>query len=380
MNILFITNKLPPAIDGVGDYTFNLAREFALHGNEVSIICHITQSPPPLSAHIEIYPCIERWDSSSIPVIAQIINAKRCDIVSLQYVPHGFHPKGLPFGLIDIARSIKRQGVPLFTFAHEIYARAKVWQVRRYIASVLMQWISRQIIEQSQYIATSIPHYRDMIEGLLSSPRGVEVISIASNVPYKEIAVNALREIRSTIATKDQLIISFFGYRDINSSIKAIERLRLRGVKIKLLLIGKLHPNTLAPIDTYTTGKLKIEELDKYLQLSDILILPEESSQGVSFKSGSLAAALQRGLPVITSSGLMTDRQLLDGENIIFTDFASIDSIAKSIERLTNRALRNKVSRGAKIIASTISWRATYNRYIEMILPPPPPSKKQPNR
>ena len=30
---------MPPIVDGVGDYTYNLAHEFALHGHEVIVIC-----------------------------------------------------------------------------------------------------------------------------------------------------------------------------------------------------------------------------------------------------------------------------------------------------------------------------------------------------
>ena len=39
MRILFITNQMPPLVDGVGDYTCNLARGFARHGHEAAVVC-----------------------------------------------------------------------------------------------------------------------------------------------------------------------------------------------------------------------------------------------------------------------------------------------------------------------------------------------------
>lgn len=57
---------------------------------------------------------------------------------------------------------------------------------------------------------------------------------------------------------------------------------------------------------------MEIELLAVYLQISDILILPEDPLSGCSLKSGSLAAALQFGIPTITNSGFMTDERLSD--------------------------------------------------------------------
>lgn len=38
MKILFITNNFPPIVDGVGDYTYNIAKQFAEHNHKVYII------------------------------------------------------------------------------------------------------------------------------------------------------------------------------------------------------------------------------------------------------------------------------------------------------------------------------------------------------
>lgn len=39
MHILFITTAFPPLVDGVGDYTYNLAQEFVNNGHQAIVVC-----------------------------------------------------------------------------------------------------------------------------------------------------------------------------------------------------------------------------------------------------------------------------------------------------------------------------------------------------
>ena len=59
MNILFITNTLPPVVDGVGDYTLNLAKEFAKHGHKVSIVCKRNDRVKTDYEDIRVFPIVE---------------------------------------------------------------------------------------------------------------------------------------------------------------------------------------------------------------------------------------------------------------------------------------------------------------------------------
>ncbi len=369
MNILFITNNLPPIVDGVGDYTLNLAKEFSRHGHSVSIISCCDERISTEYRDIKILPCVDSWDRSASKIIVDVIRENRVDITLLQYVPHGFHPKGLPLAMIDTVKEIKKSGSKLFVFCHEVYVQPDGWNLKRTGCSLLMQYITKQILIRADYIATSIPFYRELIRGLIGAHRNVGVIPIMSNIPPSKMDREEIAKLRQSIALEDELIVAFFGLRNIKSSIQAIEKLRCGGAKLKILLIGKLPSNLPAdlPSDTFKTGILDIDMIDSYFRLSDILILPEDTPYGCSFKSGSLAAALSSGLPIITSKGIMTDDVMVDRESVCFVDFTQEQSIINALEYLRERENRVMVGENARRLMVNRSWEATYREYINII-------------
>lgn len=365
MKILFITDNFPPLVDGVGDYTYNIAQQFAEYDHEVYIIC---KKNPKINTEINrmtVLPIIDKWDFSCHKPIIRFIKEKKIDVVSLQYVPHGFHPKGLPFPIIKLTKEIKKSNTKLFTFFHEV--SVEKGNIRRTLLSTVMQYISKKIIENSDYIATSIGYYRNMILKLVPYKKNIPLIPIASNIPETSMSEKELLDLKKEFVSRDETLISFFGIRNIQSSIDAIVDLKNRGHKIKILLIGKTSslPDNL-PQDTFKTGILDIEELDKYFKISDIFILPQDNIYGCSFKSGSLAAGLRNKLPIITAKGKMTPSILIDKENILFANFENKDEIKNSILFILNNK-GEYIGDNAYSVAKDFTWNNTYNKYIDLL-------------
>ena len=118
----------------------------------------------------------------------------------------------------------------------------------------------------------------------------------------------------------------------------------------------------------YHTGILNIEELSNYVAAADCMIMPEDNITGCSLKSGSLAAALSFGIPVITSKGIMTDDKLKDREKILFVDSTSAATYHDAIETLLkNKAFADKISKNAKEFGKMLTWKHTYNEYMKII-------------
>lgn len=370
MNILFITNQIPPLVDGVGDYTYNIATEFSKHKHKVYIVCKKNIQLSIQNNDITILPIIEQWNNYASKQIINLILEHNIDTVSLQYVPHGFHPKGIPYSLILIVKNIKSTKVKLMIFCHEVYVPFIKGNIKLFINSKLSKFVTKQILHQCDIIATSIDFYQKMIQKLCPDKKIPSPIPIVSNVPFSQLNEEQLSQLRDKIASQNEIIISFFGMRNISNSIKAIKELINQGEKIKVLFIGRTEEKIpfLQPQEYFRTGILSTNELDQYLQISDILILPENSIYGCSFKSGSLSAALRDGLCVVTAKGLLTSHEMIHNKNIVFTDFSQNHHIKQCLkELLLHSKKREIIGKNGALLTSSFTWENTYKAYINLI-------------
>lgn len=370
MKILFITNNFPPIADGVGDYTYNLAKEFVKHKHEVHILLKKNKFTPTSYSPFTVLPIIKRWDLKANIQIIKYINQNEIDCVLLQYVPHGFHSKGIPLCIGLLTKKLHQKKIPLLCFFHEVCINYKGINLKRYFISRTMIYIAKMIIKNSNYIATSIDHYKNEIIKISKTEKKIHIIPIASNVVFNEpqhLICN-----KTNICSDNDFIIAFFGNRDYTTCLYAINKLLKQNYKIKVLVIGNTKINkTIIPNDKIIeTGVLPCSELSKYLQISDCIVLPENKNSGCSFKSGSLAAALQTRRPIISVNGFMTSDQLKDKKNILFvnpddeTDY--INAIASII---SNKDFKEYIGNNAFQIGKEINWDSTYRKYKSIIEP-----------
>lgn len=353
-------------MDGVGDYTINLAREFARHGHNVTVVCRDYENVCTNYEDIDIYPVVEQWNRRAISTILYLIELKQIDIVFLQYVPHGFHPKGLPFGLIQVMRRIKEEEIQVFTFFHEICVPMDKLTLKRILLRYIMYYLTRRVLLYSDYIATSIDWYSKKIENICGCKK-VPVIPIPSNVPMHFLSETEKIQLHQLIAPNDEFIIGLFGKRNLDTCLEAVNELVKSGRKIKLLSIGKtsLLDKSIDSNIIYQTGILDINNLSRYLYVADCIVLPEPSS-GCSFKSGSLMAALRAGKVVITSKGFMTDASLVNQFNIIFADSAK-DYERELLGIMEDRNKSVSIGMQAKLLVQDVDWLGTYRQYLKIL-------------
>lgn len=358
---------MPPIVDGVGDYTYNLAHEFTQHEHKVIVVCSNCSETKIETTEFTVLPIITKWNKKAGQQIVAIIKKYNINIVSLQYVPHGFHPKGLPFGLIALLHEINKANVKKMTFFHEVCIDYWGWNIKRTLFSYGIKYIAKKIIENSDYIATSIEHYAKRIQKL---KKGINIstIHIASNIPKHNYTKEYLEQLKKTVAPQGEFIIVFFGKRDIDNQVEAIRELVNEGYKIIALSLGNtsfLKKDYKIP--TYKTGLLNINDISKYFQIANCLCLPENQESGCSFKSGSLAAGLQHALPILTNKGYMTESALINHNNIIFTNNQNINNIKTSIKQLIqDKDFRLSISKHAALLGETLTWEKTYMDYMNM--------------
>ena len=368
MKILFITNTFPPNICGVGDYTFFLCRQFVQRGDKCVVVCRKDDCQRDAVEGISVCSVVEKWNKSASKIVLGVIENEKPDIVSLQYVPHGFDAKGLPFGIIPIVRNIHKTGIPIFTFIHEPFVMINDCNPKHLFVALCERFITGYVIKKSARVATSILNYKNRLSWYDDS---IRLIPIPSNIPLLTADDEKKNSLRHGIDADGKLVVALFGVRDKNSILKAFSNIFERRKDIKLLILGKSDWNGFQPDWVYRTGKLSAEKLAEYFNIVDIFVLPEKVSRrmkrgGVCLKSGSLAAAIQYRLPILTACGDHTDQVLKD--KLMFADFSNADDVEQKLTTLLNdSSLREKMSSGYGDLLNELTWEHTYQEYKNII-------------
>ena len=117
MKILFLCGSIEPGKDGVGDYTRRLSGELLRNGHKVKIISLMDNNVNTYKEEIQITDNNLAINTKRIPkessiaerkaYVKQILNEEGVDWISLQYVPHSFNDKGLPFWLPNFLKQFK---------------------------------------------------------------------------------------------------------------------------------------------------------------------------------------------------------------------------------------------------------------------------------
>src|SRR5262245_52331834 len=130
MEIIQIVPRLPPAINGLGDYAFLLARELrATH----DIHSHFIVCDPDLEStgSLDGFPvrCVAaRTASDMVDLLEGMLRSDATAL--LHYVGYGYADRGCPFWLVQGLEQWRRRGGGrrLVTMFHELYAFGPPWR------------------------------------------------------------------------------------------------------------------------------------------------------------------------------------------------------------------------------------------------------------
>jgi glycosyltransferase involved in cell wall biosynthesis len=218
--------------------------------------------------------------------------------------------------------------------------------------------------------------------------RHVEVIPIGSNIPDNPpdgYARNAWRAEHSI--SPDTRLLAYFGFlnstKGLDDLLRALVDLKRQG-DFRLMMVGgglgssdPTNRATAKELDDLArdlgvqdvlvwTGYLPPREVSAALRSADIAVLPY--ADGASFRRGSLLAALEHGLPVVTTSPtshvqdvtshftLHTPR-LKNGQNALLVPPGDSAALADAIIRLAaDGELLGRLSAAARDLARLFSW------------------------
>ncbi len=317
MKLVFVCPSLESGRDGVGDYTRRLAAQLQNTGHDCLCIAvndrHVTSLTVALAeettstvvGHKSIrFSACESWDTRFAALKAASDNF-RPDWISVQYVPHGFQAKGLPYrfarGLAPFAhgRRVHITFHELWGGSSNIFGRTIIPALQKRILLYVCRGLSPRVLNVTN---------EEYQQRLASMGIASAVLPLFGNISVLAKA--------SPHRNADEWVFAFFGtlrpgWR-FEQLLLEIERARLVAGKkqCRFVSVGRLgdHGQLLWEAMRQSDykhfvfeklGELKEADVSRVLHSADfgIAVSPLE----IIDKSGAVAAMRDHGLPVVVT-------------------------------------------------------------------------------
>ncbi len=314
MRIAFLCGSLEKGFDGVADYALRLAGYLRFLGCEC---CCISIEDNYLDRENATLPLIEWHDSVECFRLASgrpwyqkkaqlrsLLHSWQPDWISLQYVPYAFDDRGMPFSLKGCLSDVMPQAM-WHVMAHELWVDPGARIKNRFLAPVqqhLFKSLFRRLVPE--VIHTSNSYYCNQI---FASGLRAEILPLFSNVVPLPYLQKDKPDCRHWSFVFFGSIHPEWNPRDLLTSVESVAR--QQGItSIEFLSIGlagehghdlwnQLASESPSSIVFRQLGSLSALEISRHLSQADFGITTTPSY--LIGKSGSVAAMLAHGLPVI---------------------------------------------------------------------------------
>lgn len=323
MRVCIITPRYPPDWCGVGDYTALLAQHLAARGVEVTVLTSrylLDQTDGSTGRArgqhngVRVLPVMDGWGGKALPRLCSFVASGRYDVVHLQYQADMYH-RSTALTAIPVALRALHPRLPILVTVHDYLTphsrllrklpRLDEWYGKVWFGAMLLA--SSRVIVTNEQDEWRFLHRR--WRHIVPASRYAK-IPIGSNLPLVDRAPDTTRGQNSNVT------VGYFGFAHPSKGIETL----LDG----FTYARRLRPNlalklicSLGPDEPYERGLLrKIEELslqdvvtvtgklspdDAATAIADCTVVALPFRTGVSWRHGTLLAALTLGRPVIST-------------------------------------------------------------------------------
>jgi len=401
MHILLITGEYPPMQGGVGDYTRELARAFVALGHQTSVLVPralFETYPRPETAGWRILPQIDDWSWRCWGQIRAAIEQIAPDVIDIQYQAAAYDMRVpainvLPWRL----RRLDRAPPTVVTF-HDLkppYLFPKAGPLRSAMVRVLARHSDAVIVTNAQDRATArqwpfvaAPNVPSLRSVLRPCPT-LHQIPIGSNIEVSPPPGYRRADWRATHGYRpDSTMWAYFGFLNESKGGETLIRaLAASKPPAQLLMIGgrvgSSDPTNRAYADRIEslvaeldliervrwTGYVSAEQVSAALLSADAVVLPYRD--GISFRRGSLHAALAHGCPIISTTPTVPLPELVEGENVLLVPPDDPAAVAQAAQRLSSDPeLRQRIGQGAAALARQFTWTHIAERTVNEVFGP----------
>ena len=368
LNILFLSTY-PPRACGIATFTQDLLNALEKTGRINASVMAINDSDYSYPENVKF--TIEQQNKNSYAEAAEKINGSGFDLLMVE---HEFGIYGGEWGeyLLNLTERLQ---IPYCVTLHTVLPQPNEQQ--RKIIHALAAKCCKLITMAANTVET--------LQNVYGVDRGkIEVVH--HGVPeYPAVERDTLKkEQRLT----NRFIVSTFGLispgKGLEYGIEAIAKVAKKHPEILYLILGQTHPvikqrdgekyreklehtvKNLGVEDNirFVNHYLKIEEIIRYLQLSDVYMTPYlGKDQAVS---GTLAYAVGYGRVIISTPYLYAQEMLADKRGLL-ADFHSSASLAECIEEvISHPEKQEEMEKRTRELGKTMYWNQVALNYLHI--------------
>jgi glycosyltransferase involved in cell wall biosynthesis len=377
MRVCLVTAEYPPQQGGVGDYTRELAAALRRQGADAFVVTGGAPVAGDAAGPVPVERCIRGWGWRAWWDLDRALRRLAPQVANVQYqaAAYGQHPA------INLWPRRAGRRWPIVVTFHDLrvpYLFPKAGRLRFRAVLEMARSARRAIVTNIEDQAVLAP--------LLAQPPAL--IPIGSNIhPAPPPGFDREGWRRKAGAAEGETVLAYFGFLNESKGgeelVRTLAGLRQRGLAVSLWMIGgqvgASDPTNQAYLARVRQliGELGVEpwvrwtgfvspaEVSAYLLSADLCVLPYRD--GVSFRRGSLMAALAHGLPVVSTVPRLLPPEIQDGQNMALVPPGDAEALAGRIAALIgDPAARARLGEGARGLARRFEWDGIARRTLEV--------------
>lgn len=368
INILFLST-FPPRACGIATFTQDLITELEKTGCINASVIALSDSDYSYPPRVKF--TIEQQNENSYAEAAEKINCSGFDLLMIEH-EYGIYGGQHGDYLLKLIQAIK---LPYFVTLHTVLPNPNDKQ--REIMSTLAAKCCKMI---------TMAHNTDKILQDAYAIDASKITVLHHGVP--EYPAAERDTLKKELGLTGRFIVSTFGLispgKGLEYGIESIARVAKKHPEILYLVLGQTHPVVqrnngekyreklertvknfgLEEKVKFVNRYLKIEEIIRYLQLSDVYMTPYlGKDQAVS---GTLAYAVGYGRVIISTPYLYAQEMLAEGRGLL-AEFRSPAELAEQIETVMDHPeQQEEMEKRTMMLGKTMYWGQVASNYLKL--------------
>ena len=355
-----ITCEFPPMIGGVSEHSRVVAQAAARRGFDVHVWSAAGAAP---LAGVTVHDTLGAFDAADFAKTDSLLDGHpRPRHLLVQWVPHGYGRRGMNVAFARWIARRSRAGDAIDVMVHEPFVDFIGRSWLQPVRGLVQRHMARTALSSAQRVWSSIPGWERRLSRWSGHAGGFRVLPVTGTIPVVRDAA-AVAALRRTLLDGASHLVGYFGaggaYAE-GALASTLTALHLRRSDVVFACLGRGSQEVASRVASAvpvasgrlrSTGSIELSTLSHHLQACDVMLQPYVD--GVSGRRTTTVSALEHGVPVATTIGVLSEPFWRSSPAIEVVPSENAVALADAVQRLLEPE-RNALARsGARDMYET---------------------------